>query len=372
MCDTLKINERSERMMWSRWRVLVSLWLILHGSVVAQQDDGFIQGAWLPYWGLEQGKESLRVSKQLNAVSPVWYEVAEDGSLVAKIKQSGPQLKQIAKKRKMQLTPSIAIFDYLHVAKVLGNEESRLRHVKSIVAEVVKHDFGGIDIDYEAIGLQSKEHYFSFLTELAKQLHAKKKLLSVAVLPQWGDEVTYKLLPQTREVQDLKRIGQIADQVRVMAYDYTPSKAVQPGPIAPQWWVEQVIQHCLRKVPKEKLILGVHLYSFEWRVKDPKLAIFQPDWTLNSLGKERAKSFERPVVEAILKRRKAEVKASNDDSIFSYSVHLKDGSREWRVLQFPTKQSVQAKTALAKKYQLGGVYFWQLKGGEGLLPKVDQ
>lgn len=193
-------------------------------------------------------------------------------------------------------------------------------------------------------------------------------MLSVTVLPQWGYQVSYQLLPQTRKVQNLKRIGKIADQVRIMAYDYTPSKALQPGPIAPQWWVEKVIQHCLKEIPKQKLILGIHLYSYEWRLKQQKLSVFQPDWTLNKMGGTRAKSFEQPIVLKILKRRKKTPESSNEDSTFSYSVRKSDGSIEWRLLQYPTQQSVKAKINLAKKYQLSGVYFWQIKGGENLLP----
>lgn len=64
---------------------------------------------------------------------------------------------------------------------ILVNEDLRRNHIQEIVALVVENDYTGIRIDYAGIGLSLREDFTAFIIELADQLHAEEKLLTVRV-----------------------------------------------------------------------------------------------------------------------------------------------------------------------------------------------
>ncbi len=64
---------------------------------------------------------------------------------------------------------------------ILASEDLRRNHIQEIVALVVKNDYAGIRIDYAGIGPSLREDFTAFITELADQLHAEEKLLTVRV-----------------------------------------------------------------------------------------------------------------------------------------------------------------------------------------------
>lgn len=64
---------------------------------------------------------------------------------------------------------------------ILVNGDLRRNHIQEIVTLVVENDYAGIRIDYAAIGLSLREDFTAFVTELAEQLHAEGKLLTVSV-----------------------------------------------------------------------------------------------------------------------------------------------------------------------------------------------
>ena len=55
------------------------------------------------------------------------------------------------------------------------------------------------------------------------------------------------------------------DYAVLMAYDYHYVGGTKPGPIAPIGWVRQVARFAATSFGKEKTILGVPFYGFDWR-----------------------------------------------------------------------------------------------------------
>ncbi len=64
-----------------------------------------------------------------------------------------------------------------------GRDDIRDRHIELILKEVETYGYDGIDIDYEGMSCNKKEKFEEFIEKLADKLHARKKLLSVAVHP---------------------------------------------------------------------------------------------------------------------------------------------------------------------------------------------
>jgi spore germination protein YaaH len=323
--------------------------------------------AWVPDWGSTAGLNSLNQSHpfKFTEISPVWYEVKADGSLSKKFPANKEKLLTAIKKEGARLIPTIAMFDHELFSKVLNDKVSFDLHVAQILEEVKINNYDGIDLDYESTQLADKELYFALIQALAVGLHAENKVLVVTVVPKWGDFVIYSSLPETRKVQDWARIAKYADTIRIMAYDFTYIKSAFPGPIAPDSWLNEVLDYAITKAPAEKYSLGVALYAYQWswdatQEEPPYITNF----ILNKEGTTAAQALTYNDVLSILKNNKGELEDFESEKIFRYT----SGNKKY-LITYQDETTIKTKIDLAKKYGLSGVCFWRL-GNEGELLKL--
>ena len=180
-------------------------------------------------------------------------------------------------------------------------------------------------------------------------MHKNNKKLSITVVPKWGDDIIYDTLPETRQVQNYKEIGEIADSVRIMAYDYTSSNDKTPGPIAPLNWVNNVVNYALKSVPPEKLWLGISTYGYEW--------IKHPDNTV-SVG-----SYQWGQIKEIIQDPTVETNYDNSSGEMIATYNCLTSSH--CVMYYTTPNHIKKRINIAKKYCLQGVFFWDIDGKEG-------
>ena len=107
--------------------------------------------------------------------------------------------------------------------------------------------YDGIDLDYENLRASDRAAFTSFVQHLAGALHAQGKLLTVNVYAKTSEPGTW----DGPQAQDWWAIGQAADQVRIMTYEYSWSTS-PPGPIAPVNWVNDVIGYATSQIPPGK------------------------------------------------------------------------------------------------------------------------
>ncbi|MBD3362662.1 hypothetical protein GF362_03000 [Candidatus Dojkabacteria bacterium] len=331
---------------------------------------------WIPDWASESGYESLQLNSQLiNQVSPVWYKVNEDGTIQSTYEEKNQKLLfDLVNENNIELIPSIIMFDHELFSEVLNDERKLEIHIKNIVDEVVEQNYHGIDLDYESTQLDDKDKYFEFLELLSFALHAQDKILSVSVVPKWGDNISYSYLPETRQVQDWNMIKDYADYIRIMAYDYTYTNAKYPGPIAPLEWVEQIVEYGLGKIPKEKIILGIHLYSYEWSYKKDNRKsqeiIFDADLN-EGIEDSITKSYTYAEVLNILDEYKGKTESYQGEKFFTYTTQNEDtDSTETRILVYIDQNGIKQRINIAKQYKLKGVAFWRLGDEKNLLQEI--
>lgn len=326
----------------------------------------FTYSAWIPAWGSSSGLESLKQnSEQFQIISPVWYEVNSDGSLINKSPTIKDEMLRLLHEKEVAIIPAIAMFDHELFTKVLQNQDNLDRHIANIIKEVESNDFDGIDLDYESTKLTDKIKYFELLSRLSENLHKNNKKLIVTVIAKWGDDITYPSLIETRQVQDWSEISKYADEIRIMAYDYTFAKSMFPGPIAPVNWVQEVLDYAITKAEPQKFILGIHLYSYEWRSTIEDKLPFIPGLKDNSNGNNSAVSYTYSQVKNII--------ASNQGIHFNYESeqifeYFKDGKS--RTLVYIDPLGIKERIELAQEYNLGGVVFWRLGGEADLLSNL--
>ncbi|MCL5432694.1 MAG: glycosyl hydrolase family 18 protein, partial [Patescibacteria group bacterium] len=69
------------------------------------------------------------------------------------------------------------------------------------------------------------------------------------------------------EGQDLKTIGKIADEIRIMAYD-EHSSGSNSGAISSFDWIKDIASHNLTLIEKDKIVIGIPTYGYVWTKDD--------------------------------------------------------------------------------------------------------
>ncbi|HTZ29819.1 MAG TPA: glycosyl hydrolase family 18 protein [Streptosporangiaceae bacterium] len=225
--------------------------------------------ASVPYWNIQHATAAVLANRQaVTEVSPWIYGLDGSGQIAT---QYGPGRAaainaDVARLRAagMRIVPSLAnvtggLWSYQPVARMLHSPERMARQIDKIVRLVEANHYAGIDIDYEQLRAGDRQDFTTFCDHLASALHAKGKLLSVALFAKTSDAGT----SPTNVAQDYNAIGQAADQVRLMGYDYHWASSA-PGPIAPVGWLRDVLRYAKTQIPADKIVLGVPLYGYDW------------------------------------------------------------------------------------------------------------
>jgi len=342
---------------------------ITENAVFTQKFNNNLKACgWIPNWASIDGFESLKANlKDLNCISPVLYEANEDGSLNNISPNNIHEIIELAKNNGIKIYPTITLFDHEIFTKILQSDENYRRHIDKLIAVLNNDAYDGIDLDYESTKLSDKSKYDEFIIELSDKLHEKRKELIITVLSKWGDDITYPSLPETRKVQDWAFLSRYADFIRIMAYDFSFSKSKYPGPIAPLDWIESIIKYAKTKVPDEKLILGIHLYSYQWSQKgDTKFEANQMPFVFAYSFAENiydetttTASYDYKTVQGIINKYDGYSFEYSKEKVFVYQKPVGEGF-ENRVLVYIDKDGVLARKDLAARYNFYGVCYWRL------------
>jgi len=239
-------------------------------TLTACQPNRFVSG-WIPYWEATDGTAAINnpdAAGLFGEVSLFWYGARADGTIGINGSQSALTSTINALRAKgLPVVPTIVDGTSKGVMYgILGNSTSRAQHVQRIVDLVTANNYDGIDIDYEVFAFSHprtewgviRPVWIAFVNELGAALHTRGKLLSVTVPAIWNSGNSgYWVYGQPD-------IAAAVDRLRLMVYDWSVGVA---GPIAPMWWVQQVIAYSSSVVPVSKLQLGVPAYGRHWATK---------------------------------------------------------------------------------------------------------
>ncbi|MCW2697566.1 MAG: hypothetical protein JWR62_2651 [Modestobacter sp.] len=220
-----------------------------------------VAAAWLPVADQRAvGSLPTALDAGLTEVSPTLGSVTADGGIT--VSPAPPAVQQLLDSPGLQVIPTVQ--NYLDggwqgdlVAGFLGDPAKADAHREALVQAAVDNGWDGVDIDYESLPPTAGPVFTDFLTKLRDDLHAQDMALTVAVparvndTDDWGLAYSYKVL------------GRIADQVRIMTYDHSWSGS-DAGPVAPLDWVNSVAHYAAQEVPKDKLMLGLATYGYDW------------------------------------------------------------------------------------------------------------
>ncbi|MBA4336394.1 hypothetical protein C0416_01285 [bacterium] len=297
--------------------------------------------AWLPNWDTEEAFSSFKNNTDvITTISPFWYNVAEDGTLILKKDAEEQRIIDLAKKEGVILIPTITnSFKAATVSPVLNDPEIKKKNIQIIVDKVLEKGYDGIDIDYEGLYSEDKDAFTAYMKDLSAALKKHKKKLTVAIqaksfptLVKFGDRG-----------QEWKDIAPYVDEFRIMTYDYGWSGSI-PRPVAPYYWVEEVIQYAITQVPKEKIYVGVPFYGYGW-------------------SDDFFSSYTYATIELILEKYGVDFQYDpwqKTNRLFYVSDFDEREVKVPHEVWFENHVSLEAKLDLVKKYNLAGISIWRL------------
>jgi len=230
-------------------------------------------------------------------------------------------------------------FDPDLTAELLSDEQKRQFFAREIVNLAKEHNLEGLNIDFENFHYNYRDHFTSFVAELAKLCRAEKLVLSVDVTMPSGSE--YWSMGYDRAA-----LASEADYIILMAYDEHWAASPVAGSVASLPWVEAGLQQLLNEVPPAKLILGVPFYSRLWVI----------DETGGALQVVNTWSYSMTRAAEIVAENEAEI-YFDDQAGQHVAVYEKEGLTYKMWLEDTV--SMSSRLDLVEKYNLAGLAGWR-------------
>ena len=212
-----------------------------------------IRAGFFVDWDPQSFYSLQRNVNKLNLVIPEWFFIdpkadtvttSINGEALAIMQQSGVNIMPV-------LTNNVG--DAFHgdaVHRILTTTSKRERLINDLIQLLKKNKFAGVNIDFEDLIETTDEPLIRFQKELYEKLHAQHLLVTQDVIP-FNEDYNYDALAKYN------------DFLFVMAYDEF-SEGTKPGPIAEQKWIEAAIDDATKKLPSNKIILGLGAYGYDW------------------------------------------------------------------------------------------------------------
>lgn len=274
----------------------------------------------------------------VNVVSPSFFSIEKgsNGEVVDNCKEDGRSYIAWAHNNGYQVWAMMSNNSYLTTTEnILNDYKKRTTLIENIINLVEEYNVDGINLDFENMNQEDKDVYSRLAIELAPRLKDIGKVITVDVTAPDGSE-TWSLC------FDRDVLADVSDYIMFMAYDQYGTGGNKEGTTAGYNWVETNINKFLNQeaVKKEKIILGIPLYTRLWKEDGGKIT--SKVVNMNKVDETIPSDVERKWDYA-LKQNYVEYQEKNA----TYKMWIED------------KESIKEKIGLAKKYDLAGIAFWE-------------
>ncbi|HJW18765.1 MAG TPA: polysaccharide deacetylase family protein [Flavisolibacter sp.] len=295
-----------------------------------------IRSAFYVTWNKQSLISLERNIHKLNLVIPEWLFInPKADTLYSTIDPAGLA---VMKNAGVNIMPMLSNFydkdKSFHgeaVHRIINNKAKREKLINDLINILQKNKFAGVNVDLEELKETSDEAFVAFQKELYEKLHAKKLLVTQDVIP-FNEDYNYEALSRYN------------DYLFVMAYDEN-SSGTKPGPIAEQKWIEAAMDQALKKIPSQKVVLGLAAYGYDWPVQadvDPAdVAILTYQDALSAAKEAQAKiNFDNDTYNLSY--------SYYDDENILHQAYFTDAATTFNAMRFATES------------ELAGVALWRL------------
>lgn len=221
------------------------------------------------------------------------------------------------------------------ISALLNDPDAQRKLLQELQKVMNEKGYTELNIDFEYIPAADRERFTEFV-RLAQELITQP--VSVCLAPKMNANQRGVLF----DGKDYAAIGQIADKVLLMTYEWG-YKYGPPQAVAPINRVREVIDYAVSVIPKEKILLGLANYGYDW-----------------PLPYQRGRTVARTIgpIEAveIAKRERTNIIFDNPSQSpwFQYT----DYNGQRHVVWFEDVRSWNAKLDLVEQFGLAGVGIW--------------
>ncbi len=292
------------------------------------------------------GLENLvKNNKQLTVVSPTWFRVTGPEAESPILSLADASYVQTAKSYGLEVWGLVDNFDIADAEgfnptensyTILSSTKEREELMNALVAEAIRYDLDGLNIDFEMLSLQTGPHFIQFLRELSVKCRANGLVLSVDNYVPSAHAAYY----------DWKSQGEVVDYVVIMAYDEHYAGSETAGSVASYGYLTAAVDNILTMVPKEQVIMAVPFYTRLWTETEE-----------NGATKLTSEALAMVTAEVELSRNHV-TPVWDEETRQHYAEYEKDGAtcKMW----LEDARSLQEKLAYIRQADLAGVAAWRL------------
>jgi len=340
---------------------------ILNADPELEKNNQKIIYGFLPYWNLDE----TQIQPELTHLSYFGLNVNADGTILTKdadgnlhpgyARLNSDKLLELANDmndNNNQFEIVLVQFEADKIVQIANDEEAHENLIKGLDSILLAYPVNGLNIDIEYGGTISQELRDNFASLVEKiSHHVKTKFGDIKISIDM-----YASASDNKQLWDIPRIGKAVDYIVVMAYDFHRPASTRAGPVAPLFgnysyddYIHQNLHNYLRYVPKEKILLGIPFYGYEWQVDShsPRANAY-PDTG-------HATTYQK--VQKLLADRSVHIKTGWDErALCPYLSYEKDDNIY--MIYYENIASIEYKLEYVKQLDLAGIAIWAL-GYEG-------
>jgi spore germination protein YaaH len=227
-------------------------------------------------------------------------------------------------------------FDANIARNILENPSNRERLINNLASILKSNNYKGVKVDIENIYSYDRSYFTTFMQELYNTLSPLGFEISVDVPAKTSDTIYDEWI----DAYDYAQIAKYSDEITLMAYDEHCAGG-SAGPIASIGWVQSVLDYATTVIPKEKILLGIAAYAY--------------DWPSNG---EKATAYSINEAYSIASKYGAAIKF--DDNSKSPYFNYTDSSGIYHSVWLENSTSIGYKLDLVNEHNLSGIAMWKL------------
>lgn len=150
-------------------------------------------------------------------------------------------------------------FDGNIAKSLLESSTNRQTLITNTLNAIKSNNYKGVNVDLEGIYYYDRSYYTTFIKELNNALHPLGYEVTISIPAKTVDSVTNPW----EGAYDYAALSNYCDRIVIMTYDeHYPGG--QAGPVASIGWVQNVAKYAITAIPKEKIVLGLSAYGYDW------------------------------------------------------------------------------------------------------------
>lgn len=197
--------------------------------------------------------DMLAQTKGVNVISPTWFKTIDNAGNISSI--ADYSYVERAHAQGVQVWGLCDDFDpNMKIGKVLRVSTRRQRLAKNLMAEAIKYNLDGINIDFENVRQENGKDFIQFIRELGIMCRNNGIVLSIDNYPPAEYSQYYNRTEQAN----------VADYIITMAYDEYYAGSDEAGPVSSLRYVKDAVKNTIEQVPAEQTIIALPFYSRLW------------------------------------------------------------------------------------------------------------